>query len=283
MNVSVLILTYNEEQNIDDCLKALAWCEEIVVIDSGSSDRTCEIAASHNAVILTNPFQNFATQRNFGLTNHRFKHDWVLHLDADEIIPEKFVTALHGLDPPSTIDAYWIPAKTIFYGKWIKHAGMWPTYQVRLGRKDALRFINVGHGQRETLKPERIGTFEEPYEHHAFSHGLVHWLRKHVRYAEDEAKLLIEYRNTPSLAGTKRSDDIAKRRHLKKISAQIPFFIRPIARFAYIYFARGGFLDGKRGLLYALMLSVYEGMTAILAYERLMAPLEQADVENKSR
>lgn len=272
MNVSVLILTYNEERNIAGCLEALDWCDEIVVIDSGSSDRTSEIASSYNAKVLENPFENFAQQRNYGLDSHSFKHEWILHLDADEIVPKDFVTALSRLEPPPSIDAYWLPSKTMLFGKWIRHAGMWPTYQVRLGRREALRFVNVGHGQRETLPAERIGTFAEPYEHHSFSHGLVHWLHKHVRYAEDEAQLLIEYRQQASTEKSGKTDATSRRRLLKKLSARIPFFLRPLARFAYIYLIRGGFLDGKRGLLYAMMLSVYEGMTAVIAYERLLSP-----------
>lgn len=272
MRVSVLILTYNEELNIERCLSSLQWCDDILVIDSGSSDRTVKIAESLGAHVLFRSFDDFASQRNYGLESYEFKNDWVLHLDADEVLTDRFIGELGILEAPSNIFAFQIPSKTMLFGKWIKHAGMWPTYQVRLGHKDRLRFIQVGHGQREDLPDENVGTFEEPYEHFSFSHGLERWLIKHVGYARDEANLLLEYRgqNRDSKKSHMRSGT-AKRRMKKQRSAGIPFFLRPAARFFYVYLLRGGFRDGLRGFVYAFMLSVYEGMTAVLAYEIMLS------------
>ena len=270
MRVSTLILTLNEAANLPACLDALRWCDDIVVLDSGSDDETVAIARERGARVLTRPFDSFAGQRNFGLDSGGLRHDWVLHLDADEIVSEPFAAALTEMEPTPGIDAYRVPFKTIFFGKWLRHAGMWPAYQVRIGRKDTLRFVQVGHGQREDLPVDRLASFAEPLEHYSFSHGLKAWLDKHVRYARDEAALLAAERGSKvQLAALVfKPDQTARRRVAKSLSMRLPLFARPFARFVYIYLLRRGFLDGMAGFVYAFMLSVYEAMIAILAYER---------------
>lgn len=269
MNVSILILTHNEAANLPACLDALAWCNDILVIDSGSTDDTVEIARQRGARILTRPFDDFAGQRNFGLQVGNFRHDWILHLDADEIVTEDFLAALKALPETAEVDAWRVPFKTIFFGKWLKHAGMWPTYQVRLGHAQRLRFVQVGHGQREDLPPERVGEFPEALLHYSFSHGLRRWLDKHVRYAADEAAVIVA---EPQQPGALRAmlfgvDRTTRRRGAKAVAAGLPLFARPLARFIYVYLIRRGFIDGGPGFVYAVMLSVYEAMTALLVYE----------------
>ncbi len=270
MDVSCLLLTYNEEENIGACLQALSWCDDIVVVDSGSDDATVQIAKAHGARVLSRPFDDFAGQRNWGLENGDFRHEWVLHLDADEIVTPQFISALQSLRPPSEIDAYNVPSKTILFGKWIRHAGMYPTYQVRLGRRDALRFIQVGHGQREDLPAEKVGTFDEPYLHYSFSHGMAGWLAKHVRYARDEAALIIAQRRGEVEETATGGGSAQRRRAAKARAARLPAILRPFMRFAYIYLLKQGFRDGRAGFAYAFMLSVYEGMTAIFVIEAML-------------
>lgn len=269
MHVSVLLLVFNEEVNLPRCLEALQWCDDIVAIDSGSTDRSVEILESYGVRILLRSFDNFAAQRNFGLEQGAFQHDWVLHLDADEVATPEFASALKALTPQDGIDGYFVPSKMILFDRWLKHAGMWPSYQARLGHRERMRFKQVGHGQREDLPLDRVGIFPEAYFHYNFSHGMKRWLEKHVRYAQDEAAFLMAARtgNTASeevLGGTNR------RRQLKRLAAQLPLFLRPLARFFYVYLWRQGFRDGRAGLAYAVMLSVYEGMIAVFAYEMLL-------------
>jgi len=282
MKVSVLILTFNEEMNLPSCLQALAWCDDLVVLDSGSTDRTVEIAKAHGARLLLRPFDTFADQRNFGLDTGDFRHEWVLHLDADEVVTPQFVQTLAKLQPPADVAAYHVPSKLMLAGKWLRFAGMYPTYQVRLGNIAALRFKQVGHGQREDVKHGRIDVFNEPYLHHNFSKGLVAWLRKHTEYAEDEAQEIIQIRvGRVELDCNGGAASVAdRRRALKRFSAQLPLALRPFARFIYVWIWRFGFLDGRAGLLYALMLAVYEGMIAIIASE-LCA--EMPPVKHKSK
>ncbi|MGB3794983.1 MAG: glycosyltransferase family 2 protein [Alteraurantiacibacter sp.] len=266
MKVSCLLLTFNEEANIGPCLEALSWCDDIVIVDSGSTDDTIAIARECGARVITRGFDNFAKQRNWGLDNGELRHEWVLHLDADEIATPQFVSALESLQPQDGIDAYNVPSKTILYGKWIRHAGMYPTYQVRLGHRDRLRFVQVGHGQREDLPASRVGVFHEPYLHYSFSHGMFGWLAKHVRYARDEAALITATRNAEGTPAT-GSGAAQGRRAAKERAARLPVVLRPLLRFVYIYLLKQGFRDGRAGFAYAFMLSVYEGMTAIFVIE----------------
>lgn len=271
MKVSVLLLTYNEAINMPACLDALRWCDDVVVVDSGSTDGTVEMARSRGARVLQRPFDCFADQRNYGLDEGGLAHDWVLHLDADEIVTPAFREALEALCDDTAIDGYLVPSKTMFFGRWLRHAGMWPAYQVRLGHAKRLRFVQVGHGQREDTSPERVAPFTEPLEHNSFSHGLKAWLDKHVRYARDEAALLGNQISSACMGDLWTGDPTSRRRAAKALSGRLPLFLRPMARFFYVYVWRRGFLDGGAGFVYAFMLSVYEAMIAILAYEARVA------------
>lgn len=272
MKVSALVLTYNEEINLPRCLKSLAWCDDVVVLDSGSTDQTVQIARAFGARVLTRPFDTFAEQRNFGIEAGAYHHDWVLHLDADEVVTPEFMMAIERLEPPQEVWAFRVPSKLMLFGQWLRHSGMYPTYQVRLGHRDRLRFKQIGHGQREDLPTCQIGTFDEPYLHYNFSHGLTAWLIKHVRYAREEAELPIAFRDVtymPRMRDALR-DGTQRRRLAKEIAGRFPWFLRPFLRFIYIMVVRRGFRDGRAGLAYATMLSVYEGMIAVFGYERML-------------
>jgi len=263
MKVSVLLLTLNEGKNLPRCLDALEWCDDIVVLDSGSKDDTCEIAKSAGARVIKNQFINFATQRNFGLDYGEFRHSWVLHIDADEVITSMFADCLSILEPEDHIEGYRVPSKIILNDKWLRFAGMYPTYQVRLTRQEGIRFIQVGHGQQEDSTPEKIGTFSEPYLHYNFSQGLREWFVKHIRYAEDEALQLVKDRESSkpfsSLFLGGKTD---KRRALKGFVNRLPVVFRPLLRLLYTLVWCRGILDGRNGFLYALMMAAYETMIA---------------------
>ena len=258
--ISVLILTHNEELNLPRCLESVNWADDVLVVDSFSTDRTVEIAQAAGARVLQHPFKNFAEQRNLGLAQGNLKHEWVLHLDADEVVTEALQaeiikTASHG---SAAKDAYRVASKMMFEGRWLKRAGMYPSYQVRLGRKDKLTFVQVGHGQRETLMPEKLGTLVEPLVHYSFGKGLHDWVQKHNRYSTDEALLLLAANREPldwrGIFST--SDPTRRRRSLKRLFLRLPG--RPWLRFIYMYFIRRGFLDGMAGYHYCRLLAFYE-------------------------
>lgn len=272
MKVSVLVITHNEAVNLPACLAALSWCDDVVVLDSGSTDATVEIARSYGARVLHRPFDDFAAQRNFALADGDLRHAWVLHLDADEIVTPEFMRALEALEAPDGIDCYRVPSKLMLLGRWLRHAGMYPVYQVRLGHRDRMRFRMVGHGQQEDTPPARVGVFPEPYLHYSFSHGIRRWLHKHVAYAEDEARVLVAQRRgiPPAHFTGGEGDEMHRRRAAKRRAAKIPLILRAPARFFYVFVVRQGFRDGSAGLVYAAMLSVYEGMITAFAYEKLL-------------
>jgi glycosyltransferase involved in cell wall biosynthesis len=262
--VSVLILTLNEEQNLGSCVAALSAFDDVVVLDSFSVDGTVALAERLGARTYLRAFDNFSAQRNFALDNVAFKHDWILHLDADEVMTEELCAEIRRAIEDPRYDAYHVPSRLMFFGQWLRYSGMYPAYQVRLGRKSALRFAQVGHGQREAIEPERIGTLRNPYLHFSFSKGMADWFEKHNRYSSDEASAAVarlreatrvDWAGLVSFAPTRR------RRALKEVSVHLPF--RPVFRFLYMYFIRLGFLDGRAGWTYCRMIAVYEFMIVV--------------------
>ena len=273
MKISALILTYNEECNIKNCLESISDLDDILVVDSGSTDQTCAYAKEYGARILTRPFDNFANQRNFGLDEGNFKNDWVLHLDADEVATKEFLDAIMSLKPSSEIEGYRVPSKIIWQGHWLRYSGMYPTYQVRLARH-RMRFKQVGHGQREDLSLEKIATLSEPYLHYNLSHGLAHWLQRHIAYAEAEAVQLLSERGGKAsyIRGLIAGNSTIRRRALKQFVNRLPIILRPPLRFIHSYFIRRGFLDGRVGLQYALMLACYETMIVSYVLNKKIKP-----------
>lgn len=258
--VSILILTQDEEANLPRCLDAIGWCDDIVVIDSGSTDQTITIAQAAGCRVITRPFDNFAEQRNYGLEKAAFRHPWVLHLDADEVMTPELLEEIEKVLETTTLDAYRIPSKTMFMGKWLRYAGMYPVYQVRLTRLGAFRFKQIGHGQKADIEANQIGTLNHAYLHYSFSKGLDDWFAKHNRYSTDEAHEALSGLSSGKIdLGKLFSSNAAIRRAtIKKLSYRLPF--RSWLRFFYMFFFCQGFLDGKAGLAYCQLLAIYEKM-----------------------
>ena len=258
--ISVVILTHNEAINIERCLASVAWSDDVVVIDSGSADGTCEIAERLGARVLFRPFDNFAEQRNFALDHGQIRHKWVLHLDADEEVSTELKAEMMEVAAHSPGKAaYRVPFRLMLMRQWLKHSGMYPGYQVRFGSRDRLRFHMVGHGQRESLQPQDVGTLRGHLVHHNFSKGMSEWLAKHARYARDEAATAFDLSRRHRWTDLLKSRDSSERRRvLKDLSNAMP--MRPFLRFAYVYLLRRGFLDGRAGLRYALLMAVYQWM-----------------------
>jgi len=265
MNISVLIITYNESKNLPFCIRSLKWTNDIVVLDSFSKDSTNILASKLGARVYQRKFDHYADQRNYALENIEFKHDWILHLDADEIVTlellKEMSEAIRKTEEEDNYDAFQIPSKTIFYNKWLKYSTLYPVYQVRLGHKNRLKFKRVGHGQHENISLSRVGVLKEPYIHYTFSKGISHWFEKHNKYSLDEAEEIILFKKKNKKIewiNIISKQKILRSRTIKKISYYFPF--RPILKFIYIYFFRLGFLDGYQGLIYCRLMSIYEYM-----------------------
>ena len=270
MSISVLLLTLNEAANLPACLAAVAWSDDVVVLDSFSQDDTVAVAERLGARVYQRAFDSFAGQRNHALDHIDFKHDWILHLDADEIVTPALRAEMRGAIQTGLADAYRIPSKMMFRGRWLRYSGLYPSYQVRLGYRERFRFKQVGHGQREDLAPGRVGTLAEPYLHYSFSKGLTEWFEKHNRYASDEASETVRLLAGDwgiDWGGLWSRDRTRHRRALKALSYRLPF--RPSLRFLYMYLLRRGFLDGHAGLTYCRLLAIYEYLIVLKTQELL--------------
>lgn len=257
---SVLLLTLNEERNLPACLQALNGVDDIVVLDSGSTDKTVEIAQAAGARIIVNPFRDFAQQRNDGLRLGQFKHAWVLHLDADELLTPELKAECEQIArrDPAEVDGYYIAPKMIFHGRWIPRCTDFPAYQGRFGHAQRFRFVQVGHGQREDPSL-RMGTLQASYLHNLSVHSDVELEEKHRRYAVHEARAFLARTKPqrPSLSGLFSREKLVRRRTLKALSQHLPF--RGALRFLYQYLWRRGFLDQSAGFSYCCLLARYEG------------------------
>ncbi len=255
---SVVVLTLNEEGNLPACLASVAGCDDVVVLDSGSTDRTHEVALAAGARVVTNRFTDFAQQRNFAHRDISFRHAWVFHLDADErMTPELDAECRRVAEADTRHDGYWAAPRMLFEGKWIRRSTDFPAWQARFARVQTFRFIQVGHGQREDPSM-RMGFLRGNYIHDIFSHGEAAWIQKHRGYARAEAVAIRAAGNGsgPGWAGMFGSDPLERRRALKRLSYGLPG--RPALRFLYQYILRAGFLDGRAGLRYCRLLAQYE-------------------------
>jgi len=256
---SIVILTKDEAINIGACLQSCRACDDIHVLDSGSSDNTCDLAAAMGATVHRHAFESFARQRNWAIDNVPLRHDWVLHLDADERLTPALDAELRALVESRPQEAgFYVPSKLMFMGRWLRRTAG-PMYQVRFFDRRRLRFVDYGHGQREQTDGA-LGTVRAPYLHESFSKGLETWFEKHNRYSSAEAAQAIAalseampWRDLMSL------DGIRRRRALKVLAYRLP--LRAQLRWIYMALLRGGFLDGRAGLAYISLMTSYEQMT----------------------
>jgi len=261
--ISVVILTLNEELNLPRCLGAISWCDDVLIVDSFSSDATLKIAAEHGVRVVQRIFDSFAGQRNFAVEHCELKHDWIFHLDADEVMTPALSAEILESIAATDKDAYRVSSKLMFRGNFLRRAGLFPWYQVRLGRRGKLRFTQVGHGQREQLPSHAIGTLKNSLLHFPFEKGLDDWIEKHNRYSMAEARQNvygagdIDFTVLDLLSITTDR----RRRAAKKIFRRLP--CRPTLRFIYMYLFRGGILDGKAGFTYCRLLAWYEWLIVL--------------------
>ncbi len=258
---SVLILTLNEERQLPGCLASVAGCDDIVVLDSGSVDRTAELARAAGARVYVQPFENFAAQRNHAHREIAFRHPWVFHLDADERMTPGLRDECADFDGTEPLDGCYAAPRMLWEGRWIRHCTDYPAWQARFVKARGFEFVEAGHGQREA-PAMRMGRLSAPYLHDLSADGVDGWLAKHRRYAAAEAAAFLagEAGSGPALGALFRGPPLARRRALKHLSHWLPG--RPAWRWVYQYVLRGGFLDGGPGYRYCRLLARYEGFTS---------------------
>jgi glycosyltransferase involved in cell wall biosynthesis len=256
---SAVILTLNEERALPGCLASLGECDDIVVLDSGSSDGTAGIAAAAGARVFTRPFDTFAGQRNHAQRAIEFRHPWVFHLDADERMTPPLDEECRRAEARAGLDGFRVAPRMMFEGRWIPHCTDYPAYQARFVRAPQFEFVQVGHGQRESPRM-RLANLRESYLHDLSIYGRDAWLAKHREYARAEAAALTGENDGVLWRPLFSPNPLVRRRALKRLSFTLP--LRPALRFAYQYGLRGGFLDGGAGLRYCRLLARYEGFIA---------------------
>ncbi len=245
--LTIVILTKNEQANLPSCLEAIPERYPIVIVDSGSTDDTVEIAASRNCRIYSNPWPGFAEQRNFAINQCAISTPWILFVDADEIYPQAFYDWFEAeLECNDTLDVVMAPSILYLRGKRLNHAPGYPIFHPRLVRRETTRFVqnHTGHGEA-VITTCRIGYSAIPYRHYFYDGEIIEWMHKHV----DKAAQEVELKPTTDAVMTKRG----------RLSVLLGrSWLRIIARFLYHFVFRGGFLDGFAGLEFALMFTWYE-------------------------
>jgi len=258
MSVSVLILTKNEEQDLPDCLMSVAWSDDIHVYDSNSTDKTTEIAEAFGAKVTKRPFDNWAAHQNWGLQNIPFRHPWVFYIDADErMTPELAKDVLNTVNQAGDNVAFRIQRRDFYLDTWLKHVQTSPFY-MRLFKPNKMRYERMVNPISIADGP--VGQLKSYLDHFPFSKGLSHWIERHNSYSSFEAAQIIENRKNQaafSIIKAITAKDFHERRfHQKECFYRLP--MRPLVKFLILYVIKRGFLDGKAGLSYATLQSIYE-------------------------
>jgi glycosyltransferase involved in cell wall biosynthesis len=259
-SVAGVVLCFNETDNLERCLRSLQWCNELVVVDSGSSDGSQSLASQLGARLVEHsqpgPFR-ITEQRNWALDNAEIESNWVLFLDADEEIGDACRDGIkRNISNARNVYAFEMTPRYWFLGRWLRYTQGYPNWHPRLLRRGRVRFEG---GVWETFEPSsQVGRVIEPYEHYAFSKGIDDWLHRHLRYADWEAERIVEYldNRNPLRLGTKRW------LWLRKRSAELwPY--RPVLRFTQKYVLQGGFREGWQALIFCLLMAGYELITVV--------------------
>ena len=236
MSISAVVLTQDEERHIGECLAGLTWCDELLVLDSGSADRTVTIAREMGARVEERPFDNYPRQRNAAMELAR--HGWILFVDADERVPPELAAEIRTASEDLEAAGYWIPRRNYIVGRWVRHAGWYPDYQPRLLRR--------GHARWDELREvHEVVIFEGPQAY--LKNALLHhnydswpeFLDRQARYTALEVAYL------------RRAGTPAAARHM---------ITRPLSEFWRRYVALAGYKDGAHGLRLSLLLAYFEGV-----------------------
>ncbi len=259
--IAAIILTKNEEKHIARCIKSLKGvCDEIWVIDSFSTDRTCEIAEELGAQVRQHPWKNYATQFNYAVYQCPIQAEWLWRIDADEFLEGNIGHAVKEAvkDAPCEVNGIYVRKRIDFMGKPLLHGGWYPSYHLKVFRR--------GHGDCENrwmdehirLSDGTTVTLEEGNQVDANLNDLTWWTEKHNGYASREMvdMLLMEYglddqvrEVLPKLGGTEEQ----RKRWLKLKYVKAPLFVRPFLNFCYRYVLKAGFLDGKVGFIWHIL------------------------------
>ena len=295
-DLSAVILTFNEELHLERALTSISgFTKEIFVIDSFSTDRTIEIALAHGAIVLQNKFINQAKQFQWALDNAPISGEWILRLDADEIIESDLATEIVQKLPALAPDVVGINLKRkhIFMDRWVKHGGRYPLVMLRIWRKGHGRIENRWMDEHIVIWGGRTVTFEGGFADHNLN-DLTFFTDKHNKYATREAIEILNQRlnfnpRDHSVTTESTSLQTAAKFFIKEhIYNHIPFTISAFMYFVWRYIFQLGFLDGRSGLIYHFLQGYWYRFLVgakVMELERAISHLtdKQAITEELSR
>ncbi|MGV0026132.1 glycosyltransferase family 2 protein [Phormidesmis priestleyi] len=273
---SIYILTHNEEIDIAACIESALQSDDVVVVDSLSSDRTVEIASHYPVRVVQHRFESHGKQRTWMLQEVPVKHEWVYILEADErMTTELFQECLQTIEQAEHV-GYYVAERVMFMGRWIRRSTQYPRYQLRLFQREKVWFSDYGHTEREVVEGS-TGFLQATYPHYTSGKGLSRWIDKHNVYSTNEAIETVRQLDQ----GTVRwrslffgKSEVERRRALKDLSLRMP--LRPIVRFVYMYFFLGGLLDGRAGFAWCTLQAFYEYLILLKVWEIRNMPLPNA-------
>ncbi len=243
--LSVVIITRNEANNIEECLESVKWADEIVVLDSFSNDETVNICRRYTEKIYQSKFTNYSLQKNMVLD--RATNDWVLSVDADERITPRLKTQIIKVinEESEEYAGYHIPRRNYFFGEWVRHCGLYPDYVLRLFRKSKGRFRDKMVHESVKLNG-KAGRIEEPLEHYTYA-CINDYIDRMKRYS---------------------SLFVQQMRRDNKKSRWYNLIVNPTAAFIKMYFLKKGFLDGKLGFIVCVLYSYYAFLKYAMLWEK---------------
>ena len=284
--ISILIHTKNEQQDLPGCLQSVSWSDDIHVFDSGSTDETIAIALKFGAKVTERTYAennlayggDEAGHRNWGLQNIHFKYPWIYLIDADERMTVELVQAVQSsVAFPVGNSAFQVQRHDFLLGTWLKHVTPSP-FNVRLFRHRNVRYERLVNSS--IVVDGTIGKIESHFDHFPFSKGMSNWVDRHNRYSTSEAaqivsnkKMNADFRLRKAFLPNNNKNE--RRFHQKELYYRLPF--RPLLMFGLLYILKGGFLDGRAGFTFALLRSFYEYMIVLKVHE-----LETAALATKS-
>jgi glycosyltransferase involved in cell wall biosynthesis len=274
--VSVLIPVKNEEANLPDCLESVRWAQEIFVVDSQSTDGTARIAEAAGAVVVQFHYPGEGPKKkNWSLANLPFGNEWVLIVDADERVPAELAAEIRqSTERPGGPDGYYINRRLIFLGRWIRHCGWYPSWNLRLFRHRLGRYESVKVEAPQTGDNEvhehivlqgQAGYLRQDLLHHDYK-TLFHYIERHNRYSDWDSAVYLQLRQEPLFVRDHLEGPLRRKRVLKRLWVRLP--CRPLLRFLYMYVLRAGFLDGAAGWHFSLLASIHEYHISVKMRER---------------
>ena len=235
--LSVVILTKNEERNVADCLKSVAWADELIVLDSYSDDATVRVARENGARVVQHPFENWAVQRDYGLRIP--ENEWVFFVDADERGTSELGQEVREVIQRDSPVGWWVPRRNYIWGKWIRHAGWFPDYQLRLLRRDKARYDPTRAVHEVVILEGEEGFLEHTLTHYNYD-TVAQFLSKQDFYSQYEAGILLKQGIRPK---------------------PYTFLLQPVREFWRRYVKLEGYKDGGHGLILSALLGYYTFLT----------------------